>query len=271
MLEKFAGYGFNRSHSAAYAWVSYQTAFSEGELPGRVHGRGDEQRSREHRQDQHLRRASASGWASAILAPDVNKSGLKFAPEEVSVEGVAASQGCAAKMKTSRGRRADVEEEVRFEDLPSRSREEARALPAREAFIVGSIRFGLAAIKNVGEAAMEAAIAERDAERRRSSRSKISAARVDSKKLNKKSLECLVKCGAFDWTGVERAQLFAEIDGAIAAAASAHRDRASGQVSMFDDFDAPPRRRSAAICAAGAAVEPRRRSSRLKRNCSAST
>ena len=55
-----------------------------------------------------------------------------------------------------------------------------------------------------------------------------------------------MKCGAFDWTGVERAQLFREIDGAMAAAASAHRDRASGQVSMFDAFDAaPPRRQSA--------------------------
>jgi DNA polymerase-3 subunit alpha len=46
-----------------------------------------------------------------------------------------------------------------------------------------------------------------------------------------------VKCGAFDWTGVDRAQLFAEIDSALAAAASAHKDRASGQVSLFDAFE----------------------------------
>ena len=48
-----------------------------------------------------------------------------------------------------------------------------------------------------------------------------------------------MKCGAFDWTGIERAELFAEIDGVLAAAASAHRDRASGQSSLFDDFAAP--------------------------------
>ena len=71
---------------------------------------------------------------------------------------------------------------------------------------------------------------------------------MDLRKLNKKALECLVKCGAFDWTGVERAQLFAEIDGALAAASSAHRDRAAGQFSMFDDFEAapPPRAKKAA-------------------------
>src|SRR6202012_4624350 len=101
---------------------------------------------------------------------------------------------------------------------------------------VGSIRFGLAAIKNVGEAAMEAAIAEREAKGPYQSLEDF-CGRVDLKKLNKKALECLVKCGAFDWTGVERAQLSAEIDGALAAASSAHRDRAAGGFSMFDDFE----------------------------------
>jgi DNA polymerase-3 subunit alpha len=104
---------------------------------------------------------------------------------------------------------------------------------------VGSTRFGLAAIKNVGEAAMEAAVIEREKNGAFASLEDF-CARIDSKKLNKKSLECLVKCGAFDWTGIERAELFAEIDGAFAAAASSHRDRASGQVSLFDALDAAP-------------------------------
>jgi DNA polymerase-3 subunit alpha len=103
----------------------------------------------------------------------------------------------------------------------------------------GSIRYGLAAIKNVGEAAMRATIEER----KKSGPFKALedfCARVDTKKTNKKSVECLVKCGAFDWTGLERAQLFSEVDGALAAAASAHRDRAAGQVSLFDSMGTDP-------------------------------
>jgi DNA polymerase-3 subunit alpha len=102
---------------------------------------------------------------------------------------------------------------------------------------VKAIRFGLAAVKGVGEAAMESAIAEREAAGAFASLENF-CGRVDTRKVNKKSLENLVKCGAFDWTGVERAQLFAEIDAALAAAASAHKDRASGQVSLFDTFEA---------------------------------
>nr|MDQ3621240.1 OB-fold nucleic acid binding domain-containing protein [Verrucomicrobiota bacterium] len=64
--------------------------------------------------------------------------------------------------------------------------------------------------------------------------------RVDARKINKKALEALVKCGAFDFTGIQRAQLYAEIDGAMAAAASAHRDRAAGQVSLFEAFEPGP-------------------------------
>ncbi len=59
--------------------------------------------------------------------------------------------------------------------------------------------------------------------------------RLDSRVANRKMLESLVKCGAFDFLGRERAELFACIDEALAAAAASHRDRASGQVSLFDD------------------------------------
>ena len=60
--------------------------------------------------------------------------------------------------------------------------------------------------------------------------------------MNKKTLESLVKCGAFDWTGCDRAQLFAQVEAAMAAAASSHRDKAQGQVSLFDAFEAAPAR-----------------------------
>jgi DNA polymerase-3 subunit alpha len=63
--------------------------------------------------------------------------------------------------------------------------------------------------------------------------------RLDSRVANKKILENLIKCGAFDFLGRERAELFACIDESMAAAASSQRDRASGQVSLFDEMPAP--------------------------------
>jgi DNA polymerase-3 subunit alpha len=146
-----------------------------------------------------------------ILPPDVNRSGLKFTPEMTP-------------------------------DVPG--------LPDPSAFSLQpsafpSIRYGLAAIKNVGEAAMEAAIEER---RRHGLFKSLEdfCSRLDSRKVNKKVVESLVKCGAFDWTGIERAALAAEIDSTLAASASSQRDKASGQAALFDTFAAaPPPRRSA--------------------------
>ena len=243
-LEKFAGYGFNRSHSAAYAWISYQTAFLKANYP--VEFMAAVMSNEVSNTDKiSIFVGECERMGITILPPDVNKSGLKFIPEEVSLEGVAAAQ--LARRKTvavaapTEGEPMVVEEEgVRFEDLPSgpsAAPEPVEAAPTApaEKIHVGAIRYGLAAIKNVGETAVASAMAERDAKGPFQSLEDL-CGRVDLRKLNKKALECLVKCGAFDWTGVERAQLFSEIDGALAAASSAHRDRAAGQISMFDDF-----------------------------------
>ncbi|MEA3209226.1 MAG: polymerase subunit alpha [Chthoniobacter sp.] len=237
LLEKFAGYGFNRSHSAAYAWVSYQTAYLKANYP--VEFMAAVMSNEVANTDKiSIFVAECERLGISILAPDVNKSGLKFVPEEVNDAGVAALQAAR------RAKPAETTEEetgVRFEDLPEAKPRGSKksAEPAAERVHVGSTRFGLAAIKNVGETAMESAVAEREKNGPFKSLEDF-CARLDSKKLNKKSLECLVKCGAFDWTGFDRAQLFAEIDGALAAAASAHRDRASGQVSLFDAFETAP-------------------------------
>ena len=64
--------------------------------------------------------------------------------------------------------------------------------------------------------------------------------RLDGRVVNKKILESLVRCGAMDFTGRDRAEMFSQLDTVMASAASAHRDRMSGQVSMFDDLAAPP-------------------------------
>ncbi len=200
LLEKFAGYGFNRSHSAAYAWVSYQTAFLKANYP--VEFMAAVMSNEISNTDKiSIFVAECERMGIKILPPDVNKSSLKFAPEAVPA------------------------------DLPSKP----DGTPYH-----GAIRYGLAAIKNVGEAAMEAAIADREKDGEFGSLEDF-CARVDSKKMNKKGLECLVKCGAFDFTRMERAQLFSEIDGAMALAASSHRDRAQGQVSLFDMFDTAPK------------------------------
>src|SRR3989440_6832177 len=106
---------------------------------------------------------------------------------------------------------------------------------------LNAIRYGLAAIKNVGQGAMELAIAER-AERGEFSTLEDFCRRLDSRIANRKILENLVKCGAFDFLGRERAELFACIDESMAAAATSQRDRASGQVSLFDDMPAPARK-----------------------------
>ncbi|NBV87548.1 MAG: DNA polymerase III subunit alpha, partial [Verrucomicrobia bacterium] len=187
LLEKFAGYGFNRSHSAAYAWVSYQTAYLKANYPVEFMAgvMGNEVGKTEKIT---IFVAECQRMGLEIFPPDINKSGLSFEPE------------------------TDGEKR--------------------------GIRYGLAAIKNVGEAAMEAAIEERARGGAYESLSDF-CARVDLKRVNRKSVESLVRCGAFDWTGVERAELFESIEAAMASAASVSRDRAAGQVSLFDSLSAP--------------------------------
>ncbi len=204
LLDKFAGYGFNRSHSAAYAWISYQTAFLKANYP--VEFMSAVMSNEVSNTDKiSIFVSECERMGMKILAPDINESGQKFEP----------GNGPLALAK----------------EPP-----DAAEAPAKLA-----IRYGLAAIKNVGEGAMIAAIEERDRGGVFASLNDF-CARMDGRKINKKAIECLVKCGAFDFTRTERAQLFSEIDAAMAAAASAHRDKAAGQVSMFDAFEtAPPK------------------------------
>ena len=115
-----------------------------------------------------------------------------------------------------------------------------------------AIRFGLAGVKNVGEAAMQAAIEEREKGGAFKSLEDF-CSRLDPRRINKKVLESLVKCGAFDFTGIDRAGLFESIDSALSTAASSHRDKEAGQVSLFDATHSPPpvRRRSSRAAVVG--------------------
>ena len=103
-----------------------------------------------------------------------------------------------------------------------------------------AIRFGLASIKNVGGSAMRCVIDERDRGGLFQSLDDF-CARLDSHSVNRKILESLVKCGAFDCFRKSRAQLFADLEHAISSAATLQRDRARGQGGLFDRLDSPAR------------------------------
>lgn len=103
-----------------------------------------------------------------------------------------------------------------------------------------AIRYGVAAIKNCGEAAMAAAVCDRNENGSFDSLDDF-ATRLDSKVVNKRILENLVKAGAFDWTGETRAGMFGRLESVVASASSMQRDKAQGQVSLFEtmEFAAP--------------------------------
>ena len=98
-----------------------------------------------------------------------------------------------------------------------------------------AIRFGLASIKNVGSGAMRSVIEERDKLGFFRSLEDF-CARLDGRTVNRKILESLVKCGAFDSFGKSRAALFADLDRAMLHAAGLQRDRASGQGALFEEL-----------------------------------
>ncbi len=189
VLERFAGYGFNKSHSAAYGMISYQTAYLKAHYPVEfMSGLLSNEINNTDKISIFVGECKRMGIP--ILPPDMNRSGLKFTPEAE----VAGGPGNA-------------------------------------------IRYGLAAIKNVGEGAMATAIGERERGGDFISLEDF-CNRLDSRVANRKIIESLVKAGAFDFIGRRRAELFACVEETLAASAASHRDRAAGQVSLFGDL--PP-------------------------------
>ena len=183
LMEKFAGYGFNKSHAAAYALVAYQTAYFKANYPVEFMAAlltsemGDTDRI-----VKHIEECRAMGIR--VEPPDVNVSAVRFS-------------------------------------------------------VVGdTVRFGLAAIKNVGEAAMESILRTR-AEAGPFASLEDFCARVDLRLVNRRVLESLIKAGAFDSLGLTRAHLLATADAALESGQRKQRDRAEGQASFFDLLPAP--------------------------------
>jgi DNA polymerase III subunit alpha len=206
LLEKFAGYGFNKSHSAAYGLISYQTAYLKAHYPVEFMA-GLLSNEINNTEKISVFVAECKRMGIAILPPDINKSSLKFTPETV----------------------------VRTADARSHVRESKTGVidPGYRA-----IRYGLAAIKHVGESAMATAICGRE-QRGEFISLEDFCTRLDSRVANRKMLESLVKAGAFDFLGRDRAELFSCIDDAMSASITAQRDRLAGQVSLFDEATAP--------------------------------
>ncbi|TAL03697.1 MAG: DNA polymerase III subunit alpha, partial [Verrucomicrobia bacterium] len=188
LLEKFAGYGFNKSHAAAYAIVAYQTAYLKANYPVEflcammTNDMGDTAKL-----SQYIAEARVMGIE--VLAPDVNESEVVFAP-------------------------------------------------AREGKV---IRFGLAAIKGVGEVAVQAILKARSEHGKFKSLAEL-CEHVDGRNLTRKTLEALIKTGACDAFGQSRATLFAQIERTLARAASILSDKQKGQSSLFGALEekAPP-------------------------------
>ncbi len=177
LMEKFAEYGFNKSHSAAYGLITLHTAWLKAHYP--VEFMAALLTSEKDNTDKvvaHIAEARASGHE--VLPPDVNLSDLAFGAVE------------------------------------------------------GKIRFGLGAIKGVGESAIEAILETRTAAGPFKSLFDF-CERVDSRRVNRKVVEALVKAGAFDFEKRPRRVLFETIERALERGSSSQRDRAVGQSSLF--------------------------------------
>ena len=177
-IAKFAEYGFNRAHSAAYGVIAYQTAYLKANFPLEymtallIHMEGSADKVATAIVDCRIR-------GIEVLAPDINRSRADFSISE------------------------------------------------------GRIQFGLAAIKNVGQHAVESIVAMRDADGPFKSLEDLCERTSAIQDVNRRVLEALVQSGACDSLG-ERARLLAVLDHAVSRAERARRDRESGQISLLD-------------------------------------
>ncbi|NJK91264.1 MAG: DNA polymerase III subunit alpha [Blastochloris sp.] len=182
LLEKFAGYGFNKSHSAAYGLISYQTAYLKANYPVQFMAA-------------LLSNELDNTDKIALFVDEAKQMGVKVLPPSVNAS------------------------ELTFSVGPK------------------EIRYGLAAIKNVGEGAARAVVEARNQGGVFESLDDF-CQRVEFKAINRKTIESLVRAGAFDDIEQNRARIFAQIERALAQASSLARDKESGQGMLL--MESPP-------------------------------
>jgi len=224
LLEKFAGYGFNKSHAAAYAIVAYQTAYLKANYPVEFFcAMMTNDMSDTAKLSQYINEARVMGIE--VLAPAVNESQVTFAP--------------ATKFPLPVGRGEGQGEGQVQSAQPSSPRPSPPSAGGEGENQV--IRFGLAAIKGVGEVAVQNILKARSEGGKFTSLSDL-CERVDGRTVTRKTLEALIKTGACDGFGQTRATLFAQIERTLARAASILSDRQKGQSSLFGALEekAPP-------------------------------
>lgn len=177
LMEKFAGYGFNKSHSAAYALISYQTAYLKTHFPVEFMAAClSIDRSNSDRVVLHL--SDCRKQNIKVLPPDINESDLDF----------------------------KVVEE--------------------------NIRFGLAAIKNVGEIAIQSVLEARKKDGGFKDLFDL-CKRVELRQVNKKVMEALIKCGALDSMKYKRSQLMINLEKVLDLASKDQKDEKVGQSNLF--------------------------------------
>jgi len=186
LIDKFAGYGFNKSHAAAYALLAYQTAWMKAHYPEEFYAASmcfDMHQSEKLNVfvDDARRYPNGQGGVE-VLAPCINASEAEFTVEQTDT-------GYA-------------------------------------------VRYALAGIRNVGEKAMEAIVAERQASGAFASLKDLFE-RLPQGTMNRRQLEGLICAGAFDPLEPNRALLFANADLLMAVADAAIRERSSGQAGLF--------------------------------------
>ncbi|MGB7418391.1 MAG: DNA polymerase III subunit alpha [Erythrobacter sp.] len=195
LIDKFAGYGFNKSHAAAYALLAYQTAWLKAHYPEEFYAASmcfDLHQSEKLSifVDDARRYPNGEGGVE-VLPPDVNASEARFSVEQT-------DSGYA-------------------------------------------VRYALAGIRNVGEKAMEAVVAERTANGRFEDLTDFFE-RLPHGSMNRRQLEGLIGVGALDGLEPDRAKLMANADMLVAVAEAAMRERSSGQGGLFGGEDAAPDR-----------------------------
>ncbi len=252
LIDYFSGYGFNKSHTVAYGLISYQTAYLKAHYP--VEFMAALLNGAMGSPDKVVNFiGECKEMGVPVLPPDVNYSGKAFTVSPLGYRITRRTlvhfdrdwSGLEDGVRETLKRALQVLREKEFEHesafLRELERQGVHPLPegmtewlGREARIL-AVRFGLNAVKNVGGHAVDAILEVREQGTLTDFMEFLKA--VDLGRLNKRMLETLVKCGAFDSLHANRAQLFESLDDAMHLAQEFQRDQDANQVSLFELMD----------------------------------